>query len=400
MPGMKYIHRQLEKPISSTLERGKSILLLGPRQTGKTTLIKNQLHPDLSYSFIDTESRLRYEKTPHLLARELSAAIKNFKKMPIICIDEVQKIPLVMDIAQDFIDRKQAQFILTGSSARKLKHGSQVNLLPGRVVVFNMDPLNLNELPPSIELEELLIYGSLPAIIDEPDSKNKEIDLISYVSTYLEEEIRAEALVRNVGAFSRFLELAASESGNIINFTKLSQDVGVADSTIASYYQILEDCLIVQRIDPIIKSPSHRRLIKSPKYLFFDLGIRRACANEGANVSQKTLSLYFEQFIGLELIRFLHANLTHAKLRYWRDANGPEIDFVLESHDQFVPIEVKWSTAPSDKEAKHLKKFIAEYPHIYQGIIVCRTPAAYELEGNILVLPWQNLLSHLESTFK
>jgi predicted AAA+ superfamily ATPase len=296
---MVYISRKIEEIIQQTVQRGKSILLLGPRQTGKTTLITHQLQPDINYTFAKPEVRLRYEKDLGLLERELSAYKNKSKKSPLVFIDEVQKIPIIMDAIQDLIDRKIAQFILTGSSARKLKHGSEINLLPGRVVALTLDPLNLGELPEPIPLlEELLIYGSLPGIIEQP-STIRDIELTSYVTTYLEEEIRAEAVVRNVGGFARFLELAASESGNIMNFNKLSQEIGVAGSTIADYYQILEDCLIINRIDPIINSISHRRLIKSPKYLFFDLGIRRACAGEGVKLSIRALGALFEQFVGL-----------------------------------------------------------------------------------------------------
>lgn len=171
---------------------------------------------------------------------------------PLVIIDEVQKVTQLLDAAQDLIDSHVAQFILTGSSARKLKHEEDANLLPGRVAVLHTDPLLINKitaLSPSIE--ELLLYGSLPHIILEKSKENRGEDLFSYVTTYLEEEIRSEALVRNISDFSNFLKLAALESGSISNFQKLPQDIEVSNPTISEYYQILVDCLITERIEAL-----------------------------------------------------------------------------------------------------------------------------------------------------
>lgn len=393
---MDYIPRLIAKNISQTLERGKSILLLGPRQTGKTTLIQQQIRPDILYSFARADVRQRYEQNPALLESELEAQIQSFAKPPIIFIDEVQKIPRVMDIAQHLIDSKSAQFILTGSSARKLKTGKDINLLPGRVVALTMTPLLYDEivnLNPS--LENILLYGTLPGIISESDNATRETDIYSYVTTYLEEEIRAEALVRNVGSFSRFLEIAAGETGKQLNFTRISQDIGIADTTIGNYYQILEDCLITLRIDPITNSQTKRRLVKSPKYLFFDLGIRRACANEGNRLSQKMLADLFEQYIGTELIYHSQLKSPHIKVKYWRDLAGPEVDYVLDAAHRYIPIEVKWTDKPNINDAKHILKFLSEYKETDQGYIICRTPHRYKLTDHITALPWQELPSIL-----
>jgi len=387
---MSYIDRKIGDLVNRALAREKSILLLGPRQTGKTTFLDHQVKPDLTFSFAHIATRLHYEKNPVAFAQELKLETEKYDRKPLVLIDEVQKIPLIMDVAQDFIDKKMAQFILTGSSARKLKHGAHVNLLPGRVVSLVMDPLTLEEIPTHIKLDDLLLYGSLPNIITEADEDNKENDLYSYVSTYLEEEVRAEALVRNIGHFARFLELAAGESGLIVNFTKLSQEIGIAASTIADYYQVLEDCLIIQRIDPITDGITHRRLIKSPKYLFFDLGVRRACANEGVRLSSRTLAHLFEQYIGLELMRYARLKSPKIKLKYWRDSAGPEIDFVIDVTHHYIPIEVKWSAHPNLSDAGHLVKFMQEYK-VDTAYIVCNAPKAYKISPHITALPWQEL---------
>jgi predicted AAA+ superfamily ATPase len=389
---MTYIIRLIEKNILQTLERGKSVLLLGPRQTGKTTMIKHAFRPDISYSFAKASIRQRYEQNPALLESELIEQLKVYPRPPLICIDEVQKIPRIMDIAQHLIDDKLAQFILTGSSARKLRQGHEVNLLPGRVVSLNMTPLLYSEIAAiAPTLEDILLYGTLPGIILDPDNAAKEVDLLSYVETYLEQEIRKEAVVRNIGSFARFLQIAAGESGKQLNFTRLSQDIGVADTTIANYYQILEDCLIVLRVDPIIDSQTKRRLIKSPKYLFFDLGIRRACANEGVGLQHRVMADLFEHYVGNELIYQSQLNHPHVKVKYWRDAAGPEIDYVLEISHQFIPIEVKWSDKPRLVDARHLIKFMQEYSTAKMSYIVCRTPQTYKLAENVTVIPWQEM---------
>lgn len=297
-----------------------------------------------------------------------------------------------MDIAQHLIDDEKAQFILSGSSARKLKTGTDLNLLPGRVVSLHMTPLLYQET--SIfnpKLEDLLLYGTLPGIINESNPTARETDLYSYVSTYLEDEIRAEALVRQLGHFSRFLQLAAGEAGKQINFTRLAQDIGISDTTIANYYQILEDCLITLRIDPITKSSTQRRLIKSPKYLFFDLGVRRACANESTGLPQKIMAELFEHFIGNELVYQSELQSPLIKVRYWRDSAGPEIDFVLDINNRYIPIEVKWSDKPNIDDARHLKKFLEEYPEASQAYIICRTSQRYKLSDKITVVPWQEI---------
>jgi predicted AAA+ superfamily ATPase len=377
---MVYIHRIIQKNIQQALQRGKSILLLGPRQTGKTSLIEQQIRPDISYSFARAAIRQRYEQNPALLEKELEMQVQTYQTPPLVFIDEIQKVPTVMDSIQYLIDKKVAQFILTGSSARKLKTAPNQNWLPGRVVALHLSPLLYPEyaaLKPN--LEEILLYGTLPAIYTEPDLQQREIDLYSYVTTYLEEEIRAEAAVRNVGNFARFLEIAAGESGRQLNFSRLSQDIGISDTTITNYYQILEDCLIINRIDAITESQTKRRLIKSPKYLFFDLGIRRACANEGIKLPQKTQADLFEQYVGNELLYQSQLATPQAQVKYWRDTNGPEIDFVLDIAQHYIPIEVKWSEQPQFSDARHLQKFLQEYPNTKQAFIVCRTPQAYNI---------------------
>lgn len=388
---MNYISRKIASNLTHALNRGKSVLLLGARQAGKTTFVNQQIRPDIAYSFARAATRQRYEQNPALLESELEEQIKRYTKPPVVFIDEVQKIPRIMDVAQNLIDQQLAQFVLTGSSARKLKTGKDFNLLPGRVVSLMMTPLIYDEIPePKPTLENMLVYGTLPGILLESDVNAKDTDLYSYVTTYLEEEIRAEAMVRNIGHFSRFLEIAAGESGKQLNFTRLSQDIGIAGTTIANYYQVLEDCLITLRIDPIDHSTTKRRLIKSPKYLFFDMGVRRACANEGTKLSQKMLADLFEQYVGTELVYHSQLSSPGTKIKYWRDSAGPEIDYVIDRSHTYIPVEVKWTDKPNLSDVRHLKKFIDEYT-TEQAYVICRTPYRYKLAENIIALPWQEI---------
>lgn len=388
---MDSIFRKIKKPLLETIKSGKSILLLGARQTGKTTLVES-LPSDRLITFADPRIRLRYEKTPGLIIDELSLLVDTQSKLPLIIVDEVQKVPEMMDAFQVMIDKKIAQFILTGSSARKLKRDGNVNLLPGRVIAFHMDPLMIDEIPKAqLNLQHLLIYGSLPEMITTINLEQKEQLLESYVITYLEEEVRAEALVRRLASFTQFLELAAAESGYPANIQKLSQQIGVAASTIDSYYQILEDCLIVERIEPFTFSKTRHRLAKAKKYLFFDLGVRRMAAMEGVKPPLKYLGHLFEQFVGLELIRLSRLQPMRIQIRYWQDQNGPEVDWVVDGHDWLIPIAVKWSDKPSLHDCKHLQLFLTEYPEATSGYVVCNTPQAFKISEQIIAIPWQEL---------
>ena len=387
---MKYIQRAIEDRIKRALDRHKSVLLLGARQTGKTTLIR-QFKSDLSISFIQPDVRQRYEKSPYLLRGEVEALAGGVRgKRPLVVLDEVQKTPVILDVIQDLIDRQIADFILTGSSARKLRRGATVNLLPGRVVALRMDPFSLREFPAEA-LEERLLFGSLPGILAVEDWSDRETDLGSYVTTYLEEEVRAEAVVRTLGNFARFIELAAAESGGIINLRKLSQEIGVAHTTIAAYYQIMEDCLIAERIQPLTQSKTRKKLTKSDKYLFFDLGVRRLSAREGTRLSRDALGRIFEQFVGLELLWSARISRQGAKIRFWRDPAGPEVDWVIEQEGHYIPIEVKYTENPRASDIRHLEVFLSEYKNAETGYVVCQVPRKVKLSEKVFAIPWQSI---------
>lgn len=385
------IDRKIFPRLQALIEQGKNVLLLGPRQVGKTTLLK-QISADHRLSFISPRLRLSYEKDPSLLFDEVQGIAKIHSKKPLIILDEVQKVPLIMDVVQELIDDDIAQFILTGSSARKLKRGQNVNLLPGRVIPLYLDPLSYEELrtqEPS--LLDLLHDGALPQVVLCTNLEERRILLEAYVSLYLEEEVRNEALVRQLASFARFLELAAAESGQIANFSNLSQQLGIAHTTIANYYQILEDCLIVHRIDPYTQSTTRHKLTKSSRYIFFDLGVRRIAAYEDREVPQDSLGRRFEQFIFLELIKNIRFHPKLIQILFWRDPDGPEVDILLKTPDALIPIEVKWTDRPTKKDIRHLEVFLEEYPEVQQAYVICKCSYPLQLTDNIQAIPWQSL---------
>ena len=380
--------------MAAHLRRGKSVLLFGPRQTGKTTLV-GRLPADLRVSLVAPDSRQRYERAPAQLSAEIEALrTRRRGQRPLVVLDEVQRVPALLDAVQDAIDRKLARFVLTGSSARKLRRGGHVNLLPGRLVTLYLDPLSLGE-HAEPDLHKLLLYGSLPAIRAERRDAHREADLRSYVETYLEEEIRAEALVRNVGTFARFLELAGTESGNIVSFRALSQELGIAHTTVAGFYEILEDCLVAERVDPLTRSRTRKKLTKSSRYLIFDLGVRRLCANEGTRLQRDRMGQLFEQLVGLELIRQSRVARQATRVLFWRDPDGPEVDWIVERAGELRPVEVKWTDVPERRDARHLETFMAEYPEALSGFIVCRVPRRTRISERVTALPWQELHSAL-----
>lgn len=390
---MHYIHRELEGLIKKTLQRGKSVLLLGARQTGKTTLLQHQLQPDLTLSLADLNVQLAFEKHPERLMQEVNALKLSLgDKLPLVIIDEIQKNPRLMDGVQYLIDNQRAQFVITGSSARKLKRHSNINLLPGRVVRLQLDPLSIEELPkPILSIEKILLYGTLPAMMSQTNDQDRQFDLSSYVMSYLQEEIRAEALVRQLGSFTKFLEYAALSAGQPLNLSKLSQDVGVTRATLYEYFQILEDCLIATRIEPLTQNNTRRRLTKAPKYLFFDMGIRRECTHLGTKLSEKIYGEFFEEFIGNEILRWIHIHYSSGRLFYWRDHGGPEVDYVLETERGYLPIEVKWTETPSYVDCRHLEKFLDEYSCLPYAYLVCRAPRKLLLKPRVMALPWHEL---------
>ena len=268
----------------------KSVLLLGPRQTGKSTLIKS-LTPDLAFNFASEKTFLEFSSQPDLLEKILKS-----EKPKTVFIDEVQRIPTLLNTIQAILDDgpQRPRFYLTGSSARKLKRG-QANLLPGRMISFNLGPLVDQECQDDLTLAHVLAFGSMPGILTEKEVRAKKEILRSYAGTYLKEEVQAEALTRNIEGFSRFLMVAASKSGEFLDFAKLGSQASISQKTSSRFFEILEDTLIVTRLQPFAKSET-RRLIQHPKFYFFDVGVLNGLLGN-FTVSEDRKGLLFEHFI-------------------------------------------------------------------------------------------------------
>lgn len=380
--------RILEASIRKQISKGKSVLLLGPRQVGKTTLC-HQFKFDMEINLASIKEKLLYEKDP----QRLEKLVGESKKKLFVYIDEIQKVPELLNSIQVLIDSKKAQFLLTGSSARKIKKQFDVNLAPGRLVNFRLDPLSVAE--NSFDLSQILAFGQLPAICLEEDENQKELELRSYVENYIEEEIRKETRLRNVAPFARFIELAAIQSGQICNFTEISKELGPTVATIQSYYQILEDTLFVERIDPYLKNPSRKKLSKSSRYIFFDLGVRRILSDESKKILPDRKGMLFEHLVGNEIIKWMRSQSLSAKLFYWRDPDGPEIDWLIEYEGNLLPIEVKLNNNPKSKDTKHLKVFMDEYPKAENALVVCTTDLNFQIEPNIRAINFQNIATEL-----
>ncbi len=386
------VKRIIFDSIQRMWSKGKSILLLGPRQTGKTTLI-NKFDVDLNISFLSTRIRIDYERNPDLILKEV-AALK-LKRPARIIIDEVQKVPDIMDPIQKLIDDKKAQFFITGSSARKLKMQTDINLLPGRVIYYRLDAFSIEEYKVN-DIIDLLYYGSLPEIVLTDDIELKDELLRSYVEIYLEEEIRKEAQIRNIPDFYEFLELAAQRAGEITSYSGIAQDVGLSHVTVKSYYEILESTLIADKINPIIESKKRKKLIRSPRYLFFDLGVRRYSANEGLHLPKSLEGKVFEQFIGQEIIRYIRSNKLKSSLSFWQDPEVADVDWVIVSSKKYYPIEVKYTDKIKTSDLKHLRNFIQEYDCPKGGMVIYTGRNRILLEENIIAIPWSQLPEYLD----
>lgn len=404
----KQLFRILETKLQKTLKNGGSFLLLGPRQTGKTTLIQNILKNvknKSEYYLQDPSVRIEIEADPGKIIRQVEAIEGN----PIVFVDEAQKVTDIFDAAQFLIDKKKASFILTGSSARKLRRQG-VNLLPGRIKRFYLDPLLWSELglieennisglaikntnkDSKYSFTDTLVYGSLPAMVNLKENERGDV-LRSYAEIYLEEEIRAEALSRKIGSFSRFLELAAAESGTNPNLTKLSNESGVSAPAIKEFYRVLEDTLIIERVDPFLRN-SRKRILSSPRYYFFDVGVRNALAR--LPLSRELINaqkgILFEHAVILEIKRRIRALGKDYKVYYWRTSGGAEVDCVIDLGNEVIPIEIKSSKTVSLSELKGLRSFLDEYKNLAkQAYVIVPEGKKEKLTENITALPWNKI---------
>ncbi len=336
---------------SAVKESKKSVLLLGPRQTGKSTLIEG-LQPDLKINLAREVTFLEYASRPDQLERVLAA----HPEVKSVFIDEVQRIPSLLNTIQAILDetRGKYRFLLTGSSARKLRRG-RANLLPGRVHTFTLSPLTLLEAGFDKPLEEAMSTGLLPGVYSERDLTEKKRLLGSYAATYLKEEIQAEALTKNIEGFGRFLRIAAAKNGEFVDFAKLGAQAAITQKTASRFFEILEDTLIIRRIDAYAKSDL-RRLVKHPRYYFFDTGVLNGLLGN-YKVSDDRIGMLFETLM-VNQIHDLAASLD-APVRFstYRTEGGAEVDLIVEFEDRCFAVEFKASRRVGQQDLRGLKSF-------------------------------------------
>jgi predicted AAA+ superfamily ATPase len=366
--------------------RGReSCFLWGARQTGKSTLLQALFPDSPRYDLLLSDEYGRLRTRPSLLREELLAEPPGDK--PVV-IDEVQKIPELLDEAQWLIVNHRVQFILCGSSARRLKR-SGANLLGGRALRYELFPLVYPEIP-DFDLLRALNNGLLPRHYQADRAQGL---MEAYVGDYLREEIAAEALTRNVPAFSRFLESAAFSNGEIVNYQNIAAECGVSAPTAKQYFQILEDTL-VGRFVPSFRRRPKRRVIQSPRFYFFDIGLANFLLKRGAIAARsEAFGKAFEHFIYQELVAHSHYCGLRYPISYWRTASQLEVDFILGDHQ--VAVEVKGTDRVSSHHLKGLQAFRQEYK-TKQSIIVS-LDAKPRIADGVTILPWEIFLKRLWS---
>lgn len=366
--------------------KNESAFLWGARQTGKSTLLKELFPKAPYYDLLLSDEYARLSRKPSLLREELLASPPP-KGAPVI-IDEVQKCPALLDEVQWLIVNQRIPFILSGSSARKLKR-SGANLLGGRALRYELYPLVSAEIP-RFDLLRALNHGLLPRHYLAEDASKL---LASYLGDYLKEEIAAEALARNIPLFARFLEAAAFSNGEMLNYQNIASDCGISPPTVKEYFQILEDTLLARPLPSFRKKPK-RRVIQAPKFYFFDVGVANHLLKRGKIVAGgESFGKAFEHFIFQEIWAHSRYSGSEYPIAYWRTASQLEVDFIMGDHQ--VAVEVKSTGSADERHLRGLRAFQEEYK-VQESILVSQDPKPRKV-GNIRILPWVIFLEELWS---
>lgn len=368
----------------------KSILLLGPRQVGKRTVC-NQLRPDLTINLADEREFQAHLKDAGLLARIIEA----HPPESLILVDEVQRIPTILNSIQAMIDSvRERKFLITGSSARKLKRG-QANLLPGRVFLERLSPLLFWEIKDQLNLERALQLGGLPEVYLN-DYGPRLLD--SYIDSYLREEIQAEAATKDLGAYARFLDLAAELSGQYLNYSKIASDSEIKKETVRRYFSILEDTLLVERIPSFTEVNWRRKARQKDRFIFFDLGVRNALLRKHTAALTKTeMGALFEQWICLQVLYYSRLYNKPWRLASFGLLDGQEIDLVIDTGKALIAVEIKFRDRIDVKMTKGLLLFEELTKRPTKKIIVYTGMHRQQLPDAIQVMPYKDFLSELES---
>jgi predicted AAA+ superfamily ATPase len=373
------IARNIDIPSSSTF-------LFGPRGTGKTLWLKAN-YPDAIYiDLLDSSTALKLVAQPGRISQYIPAGFAGT-----VIIDEVQKIPELLDEIHRLIESTAIQFILTGSSPRKLRKLG-TNLLAGRALTRNSFPLTAVELGGVFELERSLRYGHLPTLYDDRKSIAPADYLSSYVQTYLKEEILQEGLTRNIGGFTRFLEAASFSQGEVLNISAVAREASITRKVVESYFDILEDLLIATRL-PIFQRRAKRRMVQHPKFYFFDVGVYRSIRPKGPlDTPEEIDGAALETLLLQELRAWISYNQLDLSVYYWRTTNGQEVDFILYGAEGLFAIEVKRSNRFDRNDLKGLKAFKSDYPSARCILLYGGTEALYQ--DQVEIIPIEQLIKN------
>ena len=370
-----YVERVVD--LNSLLSK-KSHFLFGPRQTGKTYLIRNTLEEVRVYDLLDSSVFLALSQNLGRIAQELTPLDR------VVVIDEIQRLPELLNEVHRLIEERGVRFLLTGSSARKLRRGG-INLLGGRARTKHLHPLIYRELGDRFNLLHALNRGLLPSIYfsDDPGA-----DLKAYTGLYLQQEIVAEGTTRNIPAFSRFLRVAALCNGTIVNFTNVANDAQVARTTVYEYFEILKDTLVLHEL-PAWRKSKKRKPIASSKYYFFDNGIVASLQERKFSPGTPEFGEAFETYIMHELISY-RDYLSGEPLSYWRSTSGFEVDFIINDH---TAVEVKAKENLSFTDIKSLRA-LAEENILKRYLCVSLEPRMRKI-GDVIILPYKDFLEAL-----
>jgi predicted AAA+ superfamily ATPase len=372
-----YIRRATQ--VSEILKK-KSVLLLGPRRTGKSSLLRNEIQPDKVYNLLDSNTFRELATRPALIRERLK------KTDRLIVIDEIQKLPNLMDEIHLMIEDLGVHFLLTGSSARKLKR-SHSSLMAGRARRQLLFGFSAFELGKSFDLERALLYGTLPPVYLSDDPWN---ELKSYVGDYLKEEIMAEALSRNIESFARFLQTAAFSNAEILNFEKIGADAQVPARTIREYYSVLEDTLLGSSVEPL-QVKKGRKTVSKSKFYFFDLGVLNSLLDR-QTLSPKTPEFgnLFESWVYLELRTYLSYRGRDESICFWRTNLGQEVDFVINGS---VGIEVKSTQQVAERDLQGLLALESE-TKLKEKFVISRDREPRTVSG-VEILPYAVFIERL-----
>lgn len=381
------ISRLISRPVGSS---SKSFLLLGPRQTGKSTFVAS-LKPDLTINLMHEPTFLTFAGNPSELEQRLQASRKAGHHL--IFIDEVQRLPSLLNTLQVILDSqpRQFRFALTGSSARKLRRGN-ANLLPGRVISHYLGPVVSREMGYELDAQEVLSTGTLPGVLTDSEPESRLAILRSYAGTYLKEEIQAESLTRNLEGFARFLHVAAEWSGHFLDISKMAAAAQVSRQTAIRFFEILEDCLVVHRVESFSRSMT-RRLVQHPKFYFFDVGVVNGLLGN-FQVSLDRIGWLFEHLVCTQILHSIRSLDREVRVSTFRTEHGAEVDLVLEETGKITALELKASRNVGSSDVRGLNRF-GEYLGRKHRALILYLGTARKSIGPVDVLPWQEGLQEL-----